>query len=830
MTISRKASVRGSLALSCVGSVLLPLGAAPLHAQSAQGETRALGGMTVTDTALDDVAPAQQQASPKAVRSVRDTPQTITVLGKDVLQQQNLISLQDALSTVPGITFGAGEGGSGFGDNINLRGYSANNDITLDGIRDSAQYSRTDSFNVEQIEVTNGASSVQNGSGSVGGNINLVSKRPVDRDQAIFSGGIGTDNYYRATADINQHLNNDIAFRLNGMFHRNDVPGRQVEKSNRWGIAPSITVGMSGPTQMTLSYVHQEDVNIPQFGVPYFTTANYLNSGQTYVGPLPGVDRSAYYGYRNLDTQRINLNQINLIFDHAFNDRLSLRNYTRYQEVTQFTITDGPEGVFCLPSNQTIGGAVGTSCVSGSGASAITVAPGTFFPTGGSRGNTRDTRNRLFYNQTDLKAVVNTGFIEHTLDLGLSFSREIYNARSGNSERAADGTTAASLGFIPPYNIYNPDNANTYNGPVNFVVATKPRARIENYAIYLFDAAKLGSHFEINGGLRLERNVGQSQTTTLVSAAGPTFGQVAPDYPASRPTTGTFNFPTTVHNSHTLFSYRVGLVYKPVEAVSVYAAIGNSKTPSQSTVNSAGTCSISGVTAVVSATAPTSTCSTRPEGVKNYEIGAKAELFDGGLLLTAALFRNDRDSYRVASGDTTLPDQQLDGHSRVDGIALGASGHITPEWSITANYTYLETKLLQSVSDFCLANPSTVCGNSATVRDPAAGAPLNQSPKHSGSIYTSYFFPFGLTVGYGATYQGKVPLNLPTLAVPNVFYAPSYLVHNANISYEINKQISVQVNVKNIGDKLYYNRIRASNGWATPGDARSAVATLTYKM
>lgn len=812
---SRKAGIRASLALSCVGSALLPLAATPLHAQAtdAQGEGRTLKGVSVTSTAIDTVEQGRQQASPKAVRSVRDTPQTITVLGKDVLQQQNLISLQDALSTIPGITFGAGEGGSGFGDNINLRGYSANNDITLDGIRDSAQYSRSDNFNIEQIEVTNGATSVQNGSGSLGGNINLVSKRPLDRDQAIVQAGIGTDNYYRATADINQHLNDDIAFRLNGMFHRNDIPGRDVERLRRWGIAPSITVGMSGPTQLTLQYVHQEDRNIPQFGVPFFTTNNFMGKGTTYVGALPGVDRGAYYGYRNLDTQRINLNQINLIFDHAFSDTVSLRNYTRYQEVTQFTITDGPEGTFCLPNGS--GGGVTVA-----GAACTTI--GKFTPSGGSRGNTRDTRNRILYNQTDLKAVVNTGFIEHTLDIGASFSREIYNARSGNSERAADGTPAT----IPAYDALNPDNGNTYLGPVNYVVSTKPRARITDYAAYVFDAMKLGTHFEINAGLRIEQNNGQSQTTTLITAPGATFGQVAPPPPTPLPTTGTYNFATTVYNRNTLFSYRVGLVYKPIETVSLYVAYGNSKTPSQTTVNSAGTCSIAGVTTL---TLTTSTCSTRPEGAKNYEIGGKAELFDGGLLLTAAIFRNDRDSYRVPSGDSTLPDQQTDGHSRVDGIILGASGHITPAWSITANYSYLKSKLIQGVSDRCLANPSS--GNcTAPALVPLAGSELLNAPKHSGSVYTAYFFPFGLTVGYGATYQGSFALNTPTASAPIVYRSDSYVVHNANVSYEFTKALSVQLNVKNIGNKLYYNRIRANSGWATPGDARSAVFTLTYKM
>jgi catecholate siderophore receptor len=225
----------------------------------------------------------------------------------------------------------------------------------------------------------------------------------------------------------------------------------------------------------------------------------------------------------------------------------------------------------------------------------------------------------------------------------------------------------------------------------------------------------------------------------------------------------------------------------------------------------------------------------KPETAKNYEIGGKAELFNGGLLLTAALFRTDRDSYKVPSNDPTVPDQQLDGHSRVDGIALGATGHFTPEWSITANYTYLKPKLVQSLSNSCIAAPRTACANNALFPDPAKDAKLVQTPENSGSLYTAYNFPFGLTLGYGATYQGKFAINLPAInaagtALTPVLYSKSYLVHNLTVAYDFNRQLSAQVNVKNIGDKLYYTRIRANNGWATPGDARSAILTLSYKF
>jgi catecholate siderophore receptor len=279
------------IALSCVGTLLTPQAMAAPAADPVAADADTPGNVVVTGQRLK--AEHLRQESPKAVRPLRDTPQTVTVLSSEVLEQQNLLSLKDALSTVPGISFGAGEGGSGYGDSITLRGYSASNDITIDNVRDSAQYSRTDTFNVEQIEVTNGANSVANGSGSVGGNINLVTKRPTERDRAVIEGGIGTDDYYRATADVSHHVTPTIAVRLNAMYHRNDIPGRDVEKNRRWGVAPSVTFGIGTPTRLTFLYMHQEDTNIPQFGVPYISGAIVgSTTGAGFSGPIPGVDRS----------------------------------------------------------------------------------------------------------------------------------------------------------------------------------------------------------------------------------------------------------------------------------------------------------------------------------------------------------------------------------------------------------------------------------------------------------------------------------------------------------------------------------------------------------
>jgi catecholate siderophore receptor len=790
VTRSTGAAAPAFLALACVGFVA----SAPVHAATGPDDDKK-GAATSEDAQDKDQITVNgqiyqpKQESPKNTRPLRDTPQTVTVITAEVMQQQNILSLRDALATVPGITFGAGEGGSGYGDSINLRGFSANSDITVDNVRDSAQYTRSDNFNIEQIEVTNGSNSVYSGGGSVAGNINLVSKRPTGSNRSVVQAGMGTDNYYRATADIDHSLSDSIAVRLNAMYHRNDVPGREVENAKRWGVMPSITFGLNGPTKMGFLYLHQEDNNIPQFGVPYVSSV-----ANGFTGQVPGTSRSGYYGYRNLDKQDSTVNQLTAILDQELSEKIALRNLTRYQDVRQYSIADGPEGTFCLSTSFTAGG---VACAT----------PGFFVPSGGSRGNTRDTRNQMLFNQTDLKGTVDTGGIEHSFDLGASVSRETFDVRSGNSQRNANGTTVT----IPNYTLTDPNlnTSNVYKGPVNFIVAARNHSTVENYAVYLFDTMKLSNHFELNGGVRWERNIGEFTGNTISTVAA-TLGQ----------TTAV----TTSGNRDSLFSYRIGAVYKPIEAVSLYVAYGNSKTPSQSTVN--GSCT---------ATGASQTCNVKPEGAKNYEIGGKAELFHGGLLLTAALFRTDRDSYKVASNDPTVPDQQLDGHSRVDGIALGATGHITSAWQVTANYTYLKSKLIQSVSDECIraaqaGTPIATCANTVAIPDPAKGAALNQTPEHSGSLYTAYTFPFHLTVGYGATYQGKFAINLPTAANRTVLYSKDYLVHNLTVAYEFNRQLSAQLNVKNIGDKLYYTRIRANNGWATPGDGRSAILTLGYKF
>ena len=723
-------------------------------------------------TRLDGIEVTGEQinkpASPKYTEALVDTPQTITVVDRQTMDQQNLLSLRDILGTLPGITFGAGEGGGGYGDAINLRGFSANADITVDGVRDSAQYSRTDNFNLESLELVNGANSVHSGAGSVGGSINLVSKAARLDHFTLLGAGAGTDSYGRLTVDSNQPLGEGSALRLNAMAHRNDVAGRDHESFERRGFAPSLGLNLDGATRVTLSALVQHDDNVPEYGLPYFPL---------YGGLLPGVDRESYFGYRNVDRQEIDSRMLTAVLEHDASDAVTVRSLARYQRVDQLTIVNPTQGTWCLDSG--INPATGAACG----------APGTYQPSG-PRGTTRDTSTDLAISQTDLLADFRTGAIEHALVAGVAFTRETYALDNGNVQRNPDGSTVP----YPPMDLHDPDGV--YTGPYNYIRAGRTTGRLDNQAAYVFDTLKFGERWHLNLGARWEHNEGDTRVRTYATpAAG---GAVTAD--------------STFENEEDLFSYRAGVVYKPTANSSVYLSHANSRTPSKAAVN--GACN-------------ENTCDVEPETAAIVELGTKWDLLDQRLSLTAAVFRNERENYRVADFDPASDNPgefAVDGQARVDGVSLGLAGQLTPAWSIFANATFLDSQVLQSVSDYCLANPGQGgCTNSPADPDPERGRRIANTPERAASLWSTYAFAPGWTVGYGLTYQGSFDGGR-VAGAPDV---PSYTTHRAMLAWEVNDRLGLQLNASNLTDELYFTRVR-NNGWATPGEARSVVLSASY--
>ncbi|MUV15591.1 TonB-dependent receptor [Noviluteimonas gilva] len=704
----------------------------------------------------------EKPASVKYTEQLRDTPQTITVINREVMDEQNLLGLRDALTTLPGITFGAGEGGGGYGDSITLRGFNANSDITTDNVRDSAQYSRTDSFNLQAIELVNGANSVYSGAGSVGGNINLVSKVAGVGEFTTVQLGGGTDGYGRATLDTNMEIGDGAAFRINAMAHQNDAPGRDVETFERWGIAPSIVFGLGTDTRVTLAYFHQTDNNTPQYGVPYFSGVG---------GALPGVDPSNYYGYANVDSQDIDVDMLTGVIEHDISDNATLRTLARVQQVDQLSIVNPPQGTWCLAGgiNPAPNGTCGT------------LLPGQYQPSG-PRGNSRDTTNGISTLQSDLVMRFNTGTVEHAMVAGFSLAREDFELDTGNLQRNADG----SLPTLPVMDISNPHHF--YDGQRNYIRSSINNGTLDNEAVYAFDTLKFDERWMLNLGARWEHNEGDSVVDTF---------NIVPGDPAFGTSTR-----AVFENSDNLFSYRASVLFKPVEAGTLYLSYSNSKTPSKTSVNGACTAQ---------------TCNVDPETAVNIELGAKWDVTNA-LAVTGALFRNDRQNFKVADpGNPANPsgEQQLDGEARVDGVSLGVAGQITHDWAIFGNVTWLDSEVLHGVSDYV----------AATTGDPLKGLPISGTPERSGSIWTTYDLE-RWTFGYGVTYQSDYVFYGNNLATSfgNVH---GYTTHRAMVSFAVNDQLSFQLNANNLFDKEYYVRVR-NNGWATPGDARSLVLTATY--
>ena len=244
------------------------------------------------------------------------TPKTAAVVTQQLMKDQGVTSLRDALRNVSGISIGAGEG-SYQGDNISIRGFAARSDIYLDGMSDLANYNR-DPFNLERAEVLKGAASAEFGRGAAGGVVNQESKKP--RLQSFTAGSLifGNADMRVGTLDVNAPIagTDHAAFRINAMAHESNVADRDDARYKRWGIAPSVAFGIDTETRTTISLFHQSEHNRPDFGIPWL-----------FDRPAP-VARNVYYGFSD-DYLNTDVTIGTMRVEHDFGEHLTLREQLR---------------------------------------------------------------------------------------------------------------------------------------------------------------------------------------------------------------------------------------------------------------------------------------------------------------------------------------------------------------------------------------------------------------------------------------------------------------------------------------------------------------------
>lgn len=260
----------------------------------------------------------------KTYQDPQDVPQAVTTLTRELLHDQQVGSLREALRNVVGLSVNAAEGGRA-GDNFNLRGFYTFGDIYLDNMRDTAQYNR-ETFNLEQVDVLRGSAAMLFGRGQAGGVINQVSKMAELRDKNVVTGSLGEYDYHQFTGDFNKQLTETAAIRVNVMdryeetYRKNPTTGDRPS-FDRKGVAISFGAGIGTENEFFLNHIYTQTRDVPDFGVR-FSGTHPLNSSST------GASDKTFWGdNRNFDDSDTRVTTA--IFTHKFSDDTQLRTQLR---------------------------------------------------------------------------------------------------------------------------------------------------------------------------------------------------------------------------------------------------------------------------------------------------------------------------------------------------------------------------------------------------------------------------------------------------------------------------------------------------------------------
>lgn len=617
----------------------LCIGLTPVdQAAAANGKDQKQGDTLVVEAQAPSLYAPQKSADPKFSRPIADTTRTVTVISDQVLKDQGVNNLTDALKNVPGVgAFFAGENGSSStGDAIYMRGADTSNSIYVDGVRDIGSVSR-DTFNTEQVEVIKGPSGSDYGRSAPTGSINMISKQPRLDSGIDASASVGSAWFRRGTLDINEAIGETTAVRLNVMGEKTHDAGRDKVQNERYGVAPSVAFGLGTENRLYLNYLHVTQHNTPDGGIPTIGLPGYSapNGATSALNGSGKVNTSNFYG-TDSDYDDSTTDTATLRFEHDFNDTTTLRNTTRWSRVKQDYLMTA-----------VMGGANNIGIVD-----PANVGSWTWSRTP----NTKDVSNKILTNQTNLTTRFYTGSVGHDISTGVEFTRETQTNYGVNAITA------------PPVNIYSP-NSNISVGSLHRSGANA-NGQTDTFGIYAFDTLQITPDFELNGGIRLDNYHTDYDSAT---ACGGT-GRGALTCPTGTPKGSPIKTIDTAKSGN-LVNWKAGALYHLTEQGNIYFNYAISQQPpggSNFALAQGGTGNSANRTDF------------KPQKAKTSEVGTKWELFDKRLLLTAALFRTDIENEVAVNDDGTYSQY---GKKRVEGYELSMAGNITPAWQVIGGYT-----------------------------------------------------------------------------------------------------------------------------------------------
>lgn len=746
------------------GLALAAPAAAQIASDSAAPDPTTLPEIRVEGVHVGDIR-SDKVASAKFTQSLKDTPQTIQIITDDLFNQQGATTLTEVLRNSPGVgTFFVGENGnSTTGDTVFMRGFDSSASIFVDGVRDLGSISR-DVFNTDQVEVEKGPAGTDNGRSAPTGAINLVSKQAALRDSASATVSVGTDHQRRLTADWNQSLGASSAVRMNVMAQDSDVIGREMVNNTRWGIAPSLGFGLGTDTRYILNLLYVKQDNIPDGSVPTLGLPGW--TPQAGLENLTGhpVDPDNFYGTRH-DYDKVTAQMATFRIEHDFSDTLKLSNIARWGKNDQEYMLTA-----FMSTGMTNGQPGNIQYTDPNDLSTYTMAR--------SNPTFKDQEYTIVTDQLNLRADFKTGAIVHNLTTGVEIARE---------ELKSWGVAARAGTRWPSANLYNPDP--NVDGLAWGRNGARSTGKSTTASLYAFDTVNFSEQFLLTAGVRFDRYETDFKSTVACGGRGaPACGSLP---------TGAIVPGVDTEDSDTLVNWKLGAVYKIGETASLYAHYAISQQPP-------GGSSLELSNSTTSANNP----AYDPQKARTAEIGSKWDLLGDDLLVALGLYQTEVENEVITEAGVT----SQGGDKRVRGIELSAVGRITENWSLSAGYTTMDAKVINSPK---VAQDGTT--------------QLTYTPDSAFTAWTTYQLPFGLTIGGGVRYNGEMKRGTDG-AIGTPTFVKSYTVWDAVVSYTISRNMDLRLNAYNLFDKQYVAAINKSGYRYTPGAPRSVLLSLNLRF
>jgi iron complex outermembrane receptor protein len=472
---------------------------------------------------------------PKPVTAVRsglkpmDNPQTVQVIGSEVIEQQQAIRLSEVLKNANGVYVSSARGGAQ--ESFFSRGYDMGaNNMFKNGFRYNSG-SIPDVSGLEKVEFLKGGSALLFGNVAPGGILNLVTKTPSFKSGGEVSMQMGSYSYYKPSIDFYGPLNKSIAFRINGSYE-NSESFRDVVKNERLYINPSLLFYINPKTQITV----QGD---------YLTADWTPDFGTGIIGKeILDLPRNAFYGslWSNGNTKTASAS---VLLNHDFNKNWKLnfnssfQNYDRAQKSTaQISNLDNTD----------------------------------IYPTPGywNRGLSQ-TKNleQILGNQLSLQGTFNTGSVKHQIFTGADWENSFataYTFAFNENKVSVNGKIDPSL-YDTIY-LFDFDPSTQRNDIPNARNTQIVKTDTNRFGAYFQDLISITEKFKVLAGIRWSWQ--ETEVSTYKEKLTNGVQTVSPEK----------TVPTVAEKRlDNAFSPKAGLVFQPTKDVSLFASYSNSFTP-----------------------------------------------------------------------------------------------------------------------------------------------------------------------------------------------------------------------------------------------------------